>query len=530
MRKLLKNNASEVIKILLKELNVKYTEETIYELKKNPYFPDLISLSQTLSKLNIENVGLRPGYNEMIEYPTPFLVHMHDNGGMFLVVKEVNEKQITFIVENQKEEIQTKDDFIKTWSGFVLLVNTDVSSAGEKKYKLNLFRQVLRKVRIPILLMLFFFILFKFTANDLYIILKSITSLIGLIVSVLLIIQLVDKNNFLIKSICNSKGSKKMNCSSILTSKAGSFLGVISWSEVGFVYFFSQLLILVFFKSTLVYYLGIISFLAFFYVFYSIFYQWKVARVWCKLCLFIQLILFTQALINWYFLFHTKSIVFFEFEMIDLIKLIVIPIPVLILTSYTIPLLKKYNYVNTKLKTSNSVRMQSNVFEMQLSKNRMVDFSFISNQLLTYGNKESKNSILIVLNPKCEPCIASHRLLSEITSYNENLIINEVFLIEKKDKETKALAVKMIEIYLAESEDYFRKAISDYYNNYTNKHKKWLKKYWKSSFKTEKANIILENQIKWCVENGITSTPKIIFNGRFLPSEYDMEDIEYLAY
>ena len=125
MRKLLKDNASEVLKIFLKELKIKHTDVTINTLKQNPYFPDLISVSQTLSKLSIENVAIKVDYNQLIEISTPCIVHLHDNGGMYLVVKSVNENSITFIAEDNKEEAQTKEEFIKSWSGYTLIINTE---------------------------------------------------------------------------------------------------------------------------------------------------------------------------------------------------------------------------------------------------------------------------------------------------------------------------------------------------------------------------------------------------------------------
>ena len=152
MRKLLKDNAPEVLKILLKELKIQYTDVTINILKKNPYFPDLISISQTLSKLSIENVAIKTDYKQLSEISMPCIVHLHDNGGMYLVVKSIDENNITFIIEGNNEETQPKEEFIKSWSGYTLIINTENYNNTEKEYSINYFKQSTQKLRLPIII------------------------------------------------------------------------------------------------------------------------------------------------------------------------------------------------------------------------------------------------------------------------------------------------------------------------------------------------------------------------------------------
>jgi uncharacterized membrane protein len=260
MRKLLKDNAPEVLKILLKELKIQYTDVTVNILKQNPYFPDLISVSHTLSKLSIENVAIKTDYNQLIKISTPCIVHLHDNGGMYLVVKSVHENSITFIVEGNKEETQPKEEFIKSWSGYTLVINTENYSNIEKGYFINYFKQSVQKLRFPIVIIAVVFFLFHFfnqsVENYLTLFFKTL-SLVGFVTSILLLIQLVDKNNLFIKKVCNAKKNKKVNCSSILNSKSAKFLGLISWSEVGFIYFFSQIVIFLIFNNHSLNYLNI---------------------------------------------------------------------------------------------------------------------------------------------------------------------------------------------------------------------------------------------------------------------------------
>ena len=533
MRKLLKDNAPEVLKILLKELKIQHTNVTINTLKQNPYFPDLISISQTLSKLSIENVAIKTDYSQLIEISKPCIVHLHDNGGMYLVVKSVNENSITFIVEGNKEDIQPKEEFIKSWSGYTLVINTENYNNIEKGYFINYFKQSIQKLRFPILIVASVFFLFHFfnqSVENYFILFFKTLSLVGFMASILLLIQLVDKNNLFIKKVCNAKKNEKVNCSSILNSKSAKFLGLISWSEVGFIYFFSQIVTFLIFNDSSSNYLNILSIVTSPYVFYSIYYQWKIAKIWCKLCLIVQLVLIIQAVIGITLLLDLQTPILEHWSYSFILIAIFIPVFILIITSYFLPLITEFNEKRKKIKLSDNIRMQPSIFHSQLNQSIGINFETISKDLLTYGNEKPNNHLLLVINPTCEPCIETHTKLSAIISYNANIQISEVFLVEKEDSESYNLAIKMIEIYLAESEDYFKSAISDYYNNYIHKKDKWIHKYWKSKYATEKSSEVLESHFKWLLNSGITSTPQIICNGRFLPTEYNIDDLEYLLY
>ena len=67
--------------------------------------------------------------------------------------------------------------------------------------------------------------------------------------SILLFIQQTDKYNIFVKRLCSANNGKdKVDCSSILDFKDAYFLGLISWTDVGVVYF-TTLLLLIFLFS-----------------------------------------------------------------------------------------------------------------------------------------------------------------------------------------------------------------------------------------------------------------------------------------
>ncbi len=115
--------------------------------------------------------------------------------------------------------------------------------------------------------------------------------LAGIAATTLLLIYEIDKSNAFVKSICTA--GKQTNCAAVLQSKASKILGM-SWSEAGFFYFASTFLFLLFpgisFMAKICL-LSIANCLAAPYILFSVYYQWKVVKQWCPLCLTVQAVL-----------------------------------------------------------------------------------------------------------------------------------------------------------------------------------------------------------------------------------------------
>ena len=82
---------------------------------------------------------------------------------------------------------------------------------------------------------------------------------------------------------------KKSDCNNILESKDAKLWGVISWSEIGFGYFCSNLIIFLWFPF-LMEYSVLIGCCTLIFSFWSIWYQKVKVKQWCPLCLVIQLL------------------------------------------------------------------------------------------------------------------------------------------------------------------------------------------------------------------------------------------------
>ena len=113
----------------------------------------------------------------------------------------------------------------------------------------------------------------------------------GVVVSLLLLWYEIDGNNPLLQKVCT--GIVKGNCDAILSGKQSKVFSWLSWSEVGFFYFTGGLLTLLL-AGTITNSIVIIAYfnvLALPYTLFSVYYQGRVAKQWCVLCLSVQALL-----------------------------------------------------------------------------------------------------------------------------------------------------------------------------------------------------------------------------------------------
>jgi len=225
---------------------------------------------------------------------------MGGGGKDFVVVTAIRATEITYISDSKKKI--NHNLFLKNWEGLVLIAEPNLQS-GEPNYVTNAKKEKAQQVKKNLLVaaaiiigaMIIFSIITRIdTSLQMHVGYLTITKLVGVAIAALLLVYELDKTNSFAKQLCTA--GQKTNCSAVLNSKAAGVVGV-KWSEVGFLYFTSFILFLFYPNINFaikIPYLAIASTLAAPYVLFSIFYQYKVIKQWCILCLATQAILFAE--------------------------------------------------------------------------------------------------------------------------------------------------------------------------------------------------------------------------------------------
>ncbi len=287
--------------VFLKLLTVKVNSATVDEtLQNHPDWPSLLCISDALNKWHIPNAAGKITPNDIDQLPVPFIAYTNHRESPLAIISQVTETTIRAYQKNYNTPVdEPKEDFIEKWNGIYLIAEPNEQS-GERNYHTNK-RKAFFNSLIPVAAFTVLAIISLVFVNRIVGAVSSVASLTqtgiyiqylmllaGIVVTSLLLWYEIDKNNPLLQKVCT--GIAKGNCNAILTGKQAKVFEWLSWSEVGFFYFTGGMLTLLLAENPIAV-LAWINILALPYTVFSVYYQWRVAKQWCVLCLAVQALL-----------------------------------------------------------------------------------------------------------------------------------------------------------------------------------------------------------------------------------------------
>ena len=516
----------------LKLLNVKVTNSTIDDtLQNHPDWPSLLCISDSLTKWNIANAAGKIEVSEIDQLPTPFMAYTGRVENPLEIVTEVSEKELkVYSTKQNKELTESKETFQKRWNGIYLIAEKNEQS-GEKDFEITRRKSFIKSLVPVSLFVLLTMISGIFLQRNIelseikavmpvyfqYLILFA-----GVIVTSLLLWYEIDSNNPLLHKVCT--GIVKGNCDAILSGKQSKLFSWLSWSEVGFFYFAGGLLTLLF-AGPLTGTIAIIAYLnvlALPYTIFSIYYQGRVAKQWCVLCLSVQALLLLGG-IN----IIANGLLLSIPEIASIFKgVLLYLIPVLLWYALKPYLLKLQEAKNTKREYLR-VKFNAEIFDTLLKRQKQITVS-TDGIGIDLGNPDATNTLIKVCNPYCGPCAKAHpkieKLMEEIPDLKVKIIfttpndpthlafkpVDHLLSIKHQNKNDKILKQALDDWYLADKKDYARFAT----------------KYPMDADHGKHADKI-EAMFKWCDDMDISFTPTLFVNGYQLPEAYNIADLQY---
>ncbi len=518
----------------LKLLNVKVTATTVDEtLQNHPDWPSLLCISDSLNKWNLPNAAGKIDVSEIDQLPTPFLAYTGSIENPLEIVSEISDSEVQlYSTKLNKAVIENKADFLKRWNGVYLIAEKNEQS-GEKDYEINRRNSFVRSLIPCSLIALLTIISFIFLQRNIE--LSAINAIlpvyfqylilfIGIIVTTLLLWYEIDSNNPILHKVCT--GIVKGNCDAILSGKQSKVFSWLSWSEVGFFYFAGGLLTFLFAGTvseniTIVGYLNV---LALPYTMFSIYYQGRVAKQWCVLCLSVQILLLLGG-IN--VIVAEILIPIQDLQVSVILRSILLYLtPVLFWYVLKPYLLKLQEAKNTKREYLR-IKFNSEIFETLLKKQKQITVP-TEGIGIDFGNPNATNTLVKVCNPYCGPCAKAHpkidKLLEEITDLKVKIIFTTPNAPEHD-------AYKPVTHFMAIQElhknvEIIRQALDDWYLAEKKDYEQFVAKY-PINFDREKHGYKLDAMFKCCNDMNILFTPTLFINGYQLPDVYDIEDLQY---
>ncbi len=528
------SNCSDVTHILLQELSVNVTEISIIEkLESHPDFPSLLSISDILKEFGIDNICLKVPEGKLPEIEGVFITKFSNtisHSESFVVVKQIIEGTVTFYnPETCVIEKMAVEAFEKSCSHIVLIPEVS-KTAGEPEFRK---RQAIERKKLwgkaagilflPIMVSIMCAIyLAKDGTQSILPIINCFLMLAGSLVGCLLFLFEIDQFNPAIQEICS--GGKKINCAVILNSKASKIVG-INWSIIGFSYFTGGLFLQLTMGLTAPSTLAIISLLNVIscpFIFYSVYYQWRIAKQWCLLCLITQAILASQFFISftsgWY------SAVDINYINIVLVTLCYgLPF---IMSMMLVPLFKDAK--DSKKNKRQLIQLKNNpdIFRTLFGRER--SFSHSTDGLgIVLGDPNAPNKILKICNPYCSPCASAHSAIDQLIDMLPNDVQVQI-IYNVSTNELGTLPVKHLMAIASKANPHETKKGLDGWFLSGEKNYETFSKEFPIDLRLLENDSSLDAMYKWCKLENITYTPTIFVNGYELPKTHSISDLKYL--
>ncbi len=281
--------AASIFTDFLDGLGVPHTRQYSDTRFDDMTFRSLFGFSKLLESYGIPNEALQltDKAEDIYKLPVPFLARVADS---FVIVSEVASNYV--VIDDGISGFSrslTVNDFLKQWSGVVLVAYPDQASTEPSYYRHHIVEMAARAKRWVLIAAAAFIFIYLFLANGIYAHASTIALTLifgaGLYVTYELMLKSLNIHSDTGDSICGL--IDRTGCHTVLSTKASSFFGLFGWSEVGLAYFGVSLGCLLVFPKYLPY-LALINACCCPFSFWSVWYQKYRAKAWCTLCLITQ--------------------------------------------------------------------------------------------------------------------------------------------------------------------------------------------------------------------------------------------------
>lgn len=481
-------------------------------MESHPDYPSLLAIQDTLEELGINAYACSGTKEELRAEAKPFLAHLNAGGGYLVYCTDVADAE---------KKIK---DFDKLWSGHVLFMDKPSrygNTEHDKRYKNELLNQYYGWFAMA--LVLFTILGLAIYQGNIPVLLLAVTNTIGLGLGWLIAQKEFGISNSVSDKICSM--ARHSRCEAVILSKGAKLFNWLTWGDVGIIYFSTSLLFLLYalltYEPVSLYYL--ISLAGLIFPFYSVYYQWRVVKQWCMLCLGVLAVLMMGGIIS--LLYWNMNTAFATYTTMML--------PFSGITMFMLALWQLVKYAIQKLQRTfiheiQALRTKRNpqIVNALLEKEKMeVEDLPEGDDAVVFGKSNAPYKMVIACNPYCRPCAKAHKAVEELyEKYPDSLQVAVRFAIDSTDE--KDPKVKMVSDIIKAAKKNPFEAVRDWYRLFNRETFLQL-----HPVNGEYVNTELEKQVVWTKQAGITATPTFYIGGRPLPALVSWTDyLEALEY
>lgn len=512
--------------------------EFLFQIQSHPHYPNLVSVTDTLSFFNIASAVLSIEEHKMELLPNHFiaLLEIENNQPQFYFVKSKN--AVYFCIQDKKEIRLCKEELMLKWRKIVILAEKSENNIIKKR---NIDKRIWVLYFICIIFLLLTLTQFKISILTYFFL---IFPTLGTLLSIAALKDLFGIESEFLDRLCYINNS--INCSTVVKSDRWKVFEILNFSDLSLIFFVTQFFCFYIFVltgnfSTYFIIQKTLLICAFPVILISVYYQKFIAKKWCTVCLIIIALVFFESL---YLTQLTKP--FYNFQP----KLLIQYGFIASITTLSWFLLKKTLKSQKKTEELNIIanRFARNykVFKNNLLASTQIEKNETKiEENIVLGNTEALLKIKFITSPFCNFCSDSYAVIKDIIhKYSDKVCIDVHFNfdIKNSDEKSKRVHQELVSIYLKHGQSSFIEALNQWYKHKDESiiYKINSTKYNKTSasFKEtipkvienvkkreENLNLILQSQFNWNRKNFINFTPAIIINGFFLPKYYDKNNL-----
>jgi thiol-disulfide isomerase/thioredoxin len=491
-------------------------EEFIFQLETHPEYPSLLAYNDALNFFNIPNITVKIEDKDVSNLPDYFIAEVKSK--LAFIKKENN----NFIVDvgEQKKHILSIEQFISFWSGVVLAAESDTEQKSKPKINKNFLIGIF-----------IFLVTVAISFSSIYLAFFSFFIFSGLFFSAEAIKQGLNIESDFSNKFCNI--SKETDCNTIINSNTFKLFNFLSLSDISVIFFTGQLInLLIFlildFEADFVNFSYSILLLSIPLLITSIFYQWRIAKKWCVICLAIIAVLLVELL---YSKFHSEEVSFLNVNFQNRLIFFYISTFLVSLLGWLFikPIISSYFKLKSENKKLFKFKRNYNLFKSSLLAEKKINYkNFQSNLFL--GNKDAKLKITLVTNPLCKFCKETHSVIEQLVKkYSSDIRINIFFNFKleegdlKENEEIAKLHIKLVDLFLNKNQELFLEALGDWFLN--KNYNKWFNKYGEELINKKDCIKLLRDQYQQNINNEVQFTPTVFVNEFSYPIIYDKADI-----
>jgi uncharacterized membrane protein len=508
-----------ILEQFLDVMEVSYTKTFADKLYyEHPHKNNMYGLKKMLEVYGLKPLGVFINNMSLSSLNYPCILHTH---GDFVIALECRDSHITYLQQGRQNTV-THEEFKQMWSGNALVIEetTDASEPNYKSHKKDEWISRAQTYCVPTIL--FFVIVLGLTSNFYTIglpnILRLFFNLLGLLCCIMLMQKQLHSNSFYGDRICSL--FHHADCNSILDGPKAKVFG-ISWSEIGLGYFIANILLLSIFP-VLSSILSFINWIAMIYGFWSIYYQWNIAKNWCVLCVIVQAIIWVTGIIAVFSCLVTS----FDFNVINcLYSCSVFIICIIIIHVFSLDYTKEEERTRV-VQQYHALKANGDVASALFKKNEYYTVSEKDSSIL-FGNPKSKIRVTILSNAHCNPCARMHTEVEKLLRFSKNDICVQ-YIFSSFSEELEDSSRYLIAVYFNNSKEYAFERYSAWYTKDKFRYKEVEKKY-DLQIHTDIVEEELQKHRKWRSSTGLSATPTVLVNGFELPKEYSLSELSMLT-